>query len=256
MNLSGKTIVVMGAAGAIGREVVTGALAAGACVIAADSNEELLASMQLERDASSAGLLFVCADMTDRASVRGVLEAGTAQFGAVDGAVNTAYPRNANYGRRFLDVTFEDFSQNLTSHLGGYFIFMQQCVKYALEGNSKFSLVNMSSIYGVVPPRFEIYAATAMTMPVEYAAIKSGLQHLTRYANAFAKGSKFRANCVSPGGILARQDQQFLDSYNSYCQSKGMLDASDVVPAVLFLLSDAAEFIMGQNLIVDDGFTL
>ena len=114
----------------------------------------------------------------------------------------------------------------------------------------------MSSIYGVIPPRFDIYANTSMTMPVEYSAIKAGLLHLTRYANAFVKGGQFRANCVSPGGILAGQDAQFLERYNSHCMSKGMLDSQDVVGTILFLLSDASEFMVGQNVVIDDGFSL
>jgi NAD(P)-dependent dehydrogenase (short-subunit alcohol dehydrogenase family) len=151
-------------------------------------------------------------------------------------------------------VTYADFCENLSLHLGGYFLFMQQCARYAIERGTPFSLVSLSSIYGVMAPRFEIYAGTRMTMPVEYAAIKSGLIHLNRYAHA--KGSKFRANCVSPGGILAGQDPDFLDRYNAYCRNKGMLEARDAVGAVVFLLSDAAEFIVGQNIVVDDGFSL
>ena len=133
---------------------------------------------------------------------------------------------------------------------------MQQCAKYALKTQAKFSLVNMSSIYGVMAPRFEIYAGTKMTMPVEYAAIKSALQHLGSYVSAYTKGTKFRVNCVSPGGILAGQDQAFLGRYNSHCRDKGMLEPKDILGAVLFLLSDASEYVCGQNIIVDDSFSV
>ena len=254
-SLEKKTILVVGAAGRIGREIVAGALESGANVVALDRNEEAL--LDLENDyQNEARLLCGSVDIADERSIEESLQKTEKHFGGVDGAVNTAYPRNANYGKKFFDVTYEDFCENTSLHLGGYFLFMQQCAKYSLDRERKFSLVNMSSIYGVIPPRFDIYANTSMTMPVEYSAIKAGLLHLTRYANAFVKGGQFRANCVSPGGILAGQDAQFLERYNSHCMSKGMLDSQDVVGTILFLLSDASEFMVGQNVVIDDGFSL
>lgn len=94
-----------------------------------------------------------------------------------------------------------------------------------------------------------------MTMPAEYAAIKSGLIHLTKYFSAYLKGTPFRVNCLSPGGILDSQPMTFVEKYGEHCNSKGMLDPVDLHGALLFLLSDASRFMAGQNLIVDDGFT-
>jgi NAD(P)-dependent dehydrogenase (short-subunit alcohol dehydrogenase family) len=118
------------------------------------------------------------------------------------------------------------------------------------------NIVNLSSVYGIIAPRFELYEGTDLSMPVEYAAIKSGLIHLTRYFARRLRGTGIRVNALSPGGILDKQDRRFLGRYRRYCLSKGMLDASDVSGALLFLLSDASRYVSGQNLIVDDGFTL
>ncbi|QPF72727.1 SDR family oxidoreductase [Roseateles sp. DAIF2] len=253
--LQGKTILVVGAAGRIGRIIVDAVLSAGGRAVALDTDA---AGLQALTDAHGKDALD-CAtvDMADRVSIDRSLADAHDRFGAVDGAVNTAYPRNARYGRHFFDVEYADFCENTGLHMGGYFLFMQACARYALERQQPFSLVNLSSIYGSMAPRFDVYAGTAMTMPVEYAAIKAGLEHMTRYANAYMKGrgAAFRANCVSPGGILAGQDEQFLARYGEHCLSKGMLDAQDVTGAIVFLLSDAARHIVGQNLIVDDGFS-
>jgi NAD(P)-dependent dehydrogenase (short-subunit alcohol dehydrogenase family) len=70
------------------------------------------------------------------------------------------------------------------------------------------------------------------------------------------KGRGVRVNCISPGGILDRQPEAFLEAYKSYCNEKGMLDPQDISSTLIFLLSDASRYITGQNLIVDDGFTL
>jgi NAD(P)-dependent dehydrogenase (short-subunit alcohol dehydrogenase family) len=254
--LQGKTVLLVGGAGRIGRVIVGAVLSAGGRVVALDTDATRLQALTDTHGAEA--LHCATIDMADRASIEGALADAHDRFGGVDGAVNTAYPRNARYGRHFFDVEYADFCENTGLHMGGYFLFMQACARYALERGAPFSLVNLSSIYGSIAPRFDVYAGTSMTMPVEYAAIKAGLENMTRYVNAYMKGrgAGFRANCVSPGGILAGQDKQFLDSYGGHCLSKGMLDASDVVGAIMYLLSDASRFVVGQNLIVDDGFSI
>jgi len=91
---------------------------------------------------------------------------------------------------------------------------------------------------------------------VEYAAIKSSVIHLTRYFAQYFKRDGIRCNSLSPGGILDKQPESFLESYKSFCGTKGMLDSQDVIGTLLFLLSDASKYITGQNLVIDDGFSL
>lgn len=253
MNLDGKTFIVVGAAGRLGKAMVRAALDCGASIVAVDQSEAAL-QVLLAEQGDNGSLIAIEGDITEAGSIKRVIDAAVERFGSLDGAVNVAYPRNENYGRSFLDVTYEDFCENVSLHLGGYFLFTQQCVKYSMQNNAAFSLVNFSSVYGVVAPRFELYHGTEMTMPVEYAAIKSALQHISLYVTSFAKKTRFRVNTVSPGGILAGQAKEFLDCYNSKCRSKGMLDCSDISGVVCFLLSDHSEYICGQNIVVDDGF--
>lgn len=254
--LQDKTVLVVGAAGRIGKTVVGAVLAAGGRVVALDNDDTGLRA--LAQSHGSDALHCSTVNIADRASIEEALAEAHARFGAVHGAVNTAYPRNARYGRHFFDVEYADFCDNTSLHMGGYFLFMQACARYALERRQAFSLVNLSSIYGSMAPRFDVYNGTEMTMPVEYAAIKAGVEHMTRYVNAYMKGreAEFRANCVSPGGIRDGQNERFLESYHGHCLSKGMLDSTDVTGAILFLLSDQSRFMAGQTLIVDDGFSL
>lgn len=254
MNLSGKTYVVMGAAGRIGGRLSQSLISSGANVVAIDLSLDSLQSLKQEFDPTG-HLLTLKGELTSVDSIQAALHEGVDRFGGIHGSVNVAYPRNANYGRKLMDVTYNDFSENVSLHLGGYFLYMQQCLKFAMDRACDFSLVQFSSIYGTMAPRFEIYADTAMTMPVEYAAIKAGIQHLMKYVTAYAKGTGFRVNCVSPGGVLSGQPAEFLGRYKHYCRGKGMLEESDLVGAVQFLLSDASMYICGQNLIVDDGFS-
>lgn len=152
-------------------------------------------------------------------------------------------------------MEYSDFVENLSSNLGGYFLASQRYAKY-FQKQGYGNIVNIASIYGVVAPKFDIYDETEMTSPVEYAVIKAGLIHLTKYMAKYLKGKNIRINTISPGGILNNQPKQFLKKYNNQCSTKGMLDAKDLNGTLIFLLSDASSYLNGQNIVVDDGFCL
>ena len=95
-----------------------------------------------------------------------------------------------------------------------------------------------------------------MTSPIEYTAVKSGIISLTSWLAKYFKNKNIRVNCISPGGILDHQTELFLEKYRSSCTNKGMLDPTDVAGTVLFLLSDQSKYINGQNIVIDDGWTL
>jgi len=116
--------------------------------------------------------------------------------------------------------------------------------------------VHISSIQGVTTPKFDQYKGTQMNSPIEYSAIKSGVIAITRYLAKYYKNKNIRVNCISPGGILDGQPESFLYNYAKNCNSKGMLDSKDLSGALTFLLSESSQFINGQNIIVDDGWSL
>jgi NAD(P)-dependent dehydrogenase (short-subunit alcohol dehydrogenase family) len=254
--LNKKVIVVTGGAGVLGQCFVRGIAERGGIAIAADINLEAAKSLASEMKQDCAGHIEAAhLDITSKDSVVALLADLRQRHGRVDAVVNNAYPRNKYYGRKLEDVTYFDFCENIDMNLGGYFLVAQQfCLAFKEQGCG--NVVNMSSIYGSRVPRFEIYDGTPMTMPVEYGAIKSAIEHLTRYFAQYFKGTGIRVNCLSPGGIKAGQAIDFIAAYKKHCASKGMLDANDLLGALIFLLSDDSNFMTGQNLLVDDGFSL
>lgn len=253
--LSSKTILVAGAGGLLGGVVVKDAMKQGAQVIAADINLDGMKNRldSLGVNIESSQLKFKSLDITDESSVKSLFEE---LHTVLHGAVNATYPRNKTYGSHFFDVTLNSFNENLALHLGSAFLFTQQCAAYFKRVDTEFSLVNISSIYGVIAPKFEVYENTAMTMPVEYAAIKSAIIHLNKYAVNYVNNSGFRVNSVSPGGLLDNQPNSFIDAYKSLTHGEGMLEINDINGTVIFLLSEHSKYITGQNIIIDDGFTL
>jgi len=254
--LNEKVVIVTGGAGYLGRSFVKAIIENGAIAVIADIDIEASNKLSEEILIKYPGkVTAVQLDITSKQSILDLIAIVKKKYGKIDAVVNNAYPRNANYGAKLEDVTFTDFCENTTMHLGGYFLVAQQfSLLFRNEGGG--NIVNMSSIYGIMAPRFEVYNGTVMTMPVEYAAIKSAIVQLTRYFAQYFKGENIRVNCLSPGGILDNQPEEFLKAYNSYCNEKGMLDPTDIVGPLIFLLSDASKYITAQNLVVDDGFTI
>jgi NAD(P)-dependent dehydrogenase (short-subunit alcohol dehydrogenase family) len=253
--LEDKVIVVTGGAGLIGSRFCQAIVDHGGIAVVADVNYAAAEKTAQATGGDTGRATALKLDITDKSSLEKGLAILHARFGRVDGLVNNAYPRNKNYGRRLEAVEYADFCENLSLHLGGYFLASQMFSAYFAKQESG-AIVNMSSIYGVMAPRFEIYANTPMTMPVEYAAIKSGVVHLTRYFAQYYKKSGVRVNAISPGGVEDGQAPSFLAAYAQFCGTKGMLNADDLTGGLMFLLSDNARFITGQNLVIDDGFSL
>lgn len=255
--LKDKVIVITGGAGLIGQEFVRAVTEQHGIAIIADINEEVGCQVKekLSDELHSSRIDFVRLDMTSKESVNAMIEELHGRYGRVDALVNNAYPRNKNYGRHFFDVEYSDFCENLGLNLGGYFLASQQLAHYFVKQGHG-NIVNISSIYGVVAPKFEIYNNTKMTMPVEYAAIKSAIIHLTKYMAKYLKGRNVRVNALSPGGIFDHQPAPFLEAYREQCLNKGMLDKSDLCGTLIYLLSDMSAYVNGQNLIVDDGFSV
>ncbi len=255
--LKDKVVVITGGAGLIGKEFVKAVVENNGIAIIADINEELgvKAKLDLSQELNITSIDFIKLDITSKKSLNSCIDYLDNKYKKIDALVNNAYPRNKNYGRHFFDVEYEDFIQNLSLNLGGYFTASQQFALY-FKKQGYGNIVNMGSIYGVVAPRFEIYKDTHMTTPVEYAAIKSGLIHLTKYMAKYFKGMNIKVNALSPGGIFDNQPEPFLEKYKDQCLNKGMLNNSDLKGTLVYLLSDMSRYVNGQNIVVDDGFSL
>ena len=251
--LKDKVIVVTGGAGKLGIEFIKDIIKNSGTAIIADMDE--VKGNTILKDFNNSNIDYVKLDISSKESVKHLICCINKKYKKIDALVNCAYPKTPNYGRSFFEVEYEDFCKNINLHLGGYFLCSQQFSDFFVKqgyGN----IINIASVYGVISPRFEIYENTEMTTPVEYAAIKSAVIHLTRYVAKYLKGHNVRVNCISPGGILDNQPESFLTNYRNLCLNQGMLSSNDICGTLIYLLSDMSKYVNGQNIIVDDGFML
>ena len=242
MDLSNKIIVVTGGAGLLGKQICEKLKQLNATVISVD--------IQYKNN----DLHHKNIDITDPASVGSVINEIISEHNRIDGWINNAYPRTSDWHLKIEDIPFESWRKNIDMHLNGYFL-CSQVVLAKMKTQGSGSLINMSSIYGVVGPDFSLYEGTKMTMPAAYAAIKGGIVNLTRYLAAYFGEYNISVNSVSPGGIFDNQPESFVKKYTDKVPLKRMGTPEDISGAVAFLLSDEAKYISGQNLIVDGGFT-
>jgi len=248
-NLKDKVIIVTGGSGLIGKELVKTITKNGGIVIVADVINNLKTLID-ER------IKFIKTDINSKDTITKMIDKILKNYGKIDGLVNCAYPKNINYGRKFEDVTYEDFCENINIHVGGYFLITQQVSKVMTKQNYG-NIINFGSMYGFAAPRFEIYEGTEMTSPVEYAAIKGAIINLTKYLASYLGRYNIRVNCISPGGVFDHQPEIFVKKYSQkVLLGKRMANVDDLTGALLFLLSDGSKYITGQNIVVDGGWSL
>lgn len=241
--LKNKVIIVTGGNGLLGREMVKDIRSKEGIAICADiSSEDNIAEDEIK------------SDITSLKGIQDTIKKVIDHYGRLDGLVNNAYPRTADWGADFEDLTEESLYLNVNWQMNSYILFCQQAV-LAMRNSGGGGIVNIASIYGVVGNDFNIYENTSIKPPAPYSAIKGGLINFTRFLASKYGKEAIRANVVSPGGIFDAQPRQFVDSYEKKVPMKRMGNPDDIAPSVSFLLSDEAKYITGQNLVIDGGWT-
>ena len=253
LSIKNKTILVVGGYGRLGRSIVKNLLKEKVNIVIGDIDKK--GKNLFFPKVSSRKLLYSYLDITKKNSIDKTLLFCKSQFGSLDVCINLSYPRTENWGKDINCIDLDYLTENLKLQLAGPIILSQRLMKYFIDqGHGNF--IHCSSIQGISAPKFDHYKGTKMYSPIEYSAVKSGIISVTKWLAKFYKNKNIRVNCISPGGILDGQNKIFLKNYRTSCNSKGMLDAEDILGTVMFLMSDNSKYINGQNIIVDDGWSL
>jgi NAD(P)-dependent dehydrogenase (short-subunit alcohol dehydrogenase family) len=245
--LGGSVAVVTGALGKLG-PVWTAALEeAGATVIGIDVH---------------AGGGLETADVTDREALAAVRDRIVAQHGPPSILVNSAgideSPESAGTTYRIEDVPLEGFRQVLEVNLVGVFN-ATQVFGSAMRDAGRGAIVNIGSLYASVAPEPSFYdhmpVDPPFLKPAAYGASKAGVVSLTRYFARLWGPNGVRVNALSPGGVRAGQDEQFVAKYTERVPLGRLAEPDDLGGPLVFLCSDASRYLTGHELRVDGGFT-
>jgi NAD(P)-dependent dehydrogenase (short-subunit alcohol dehydrogenase family) len=251
-DLSEKVAVVTGGAGLIGSTLCEGLAEHGATVILVDIDADTAEDVARSIDGE---IVVKSLDINSEVAVEALFDSVVDSFGSVDILVNSAYPRNENYGRAYEDVSVTDWEENIRLNLSSYYLTCHKASEI-MKDQGGGNIINVGSIYGTQAPDFDIYTGTEMTSPVEYAAIKGAVINFTRYLASYLGRYGIRANVLSPGGVFDDQDERFVEQYESRTPLSRMADPEDLKGPIVYLAADSSRYMTGQNLIIDGGWTV
>jgi NAD(P)-dependent dehydrogenase (short-subunit alcohol dehydrogenase family) len=246
-SLQDRIAIVTGGAGQLGSEIVRGLEERGARVAVFD----------LESDEFRV-------DVTDRGAIERATEAVVGKLGAPHVLVNAAAldsPPDAPAEEVGPVESYpeESFDRVMDVNVKGTFLCCQVIgARMAAEGRG--SIVNVSSIYGMLSPVQDVYdfrrrGGETYFKPVAYSVSKSALYNLTRYLATYWAKSGVRVNTLTLAGVWNDQPPEFVNAYNLRMPLGRMADVREVVGPVVFLASDASSYVTGANLVVDGGWS-
>jgi NAD(P)-dependent dehydrogenase (short-subunit alcohol dehydrogenase family) len=246
-SLQGRVAVVTGGAGQLGREIVGGLEARGATVAVFDVAADRFR-----------------VDVTDRSAIESATQSVVEELGVPHVLVNAAAldsppdapPEEVGPVESYPE---ESFDAVMDVNVKGTFLACQAigaCMAEAGRG----SIVNISSIYGMLSPVQDLYefrrqSGEEFFKPIAYSASKSALYNLTRYLATYWAKSGVRVNTLTLAGVANDQPPDFVDAYTARMPLGRMADVREVVGPVVFLASDASSYVTGANLVADGGWS-
>ena len=250
-DLKDKVYLITGANGRIGYSLSKQLIKSGAKVIMTDI---LISKIKFFNH--NKNCLIKKIDIVREKNIKKIISIGVKKFKKIDGMIHCAYPVTKDWGYSIEKLKSKSLKENLFNQLGASILISKSFINYFLKKKINGKIIFISSIQGVRSPKFEHYENLKMSSPVEYSVIKSGIISLTSYLAKMHKKNKISVNCISPGGIRDNQPRKFMKRYRNSCGTKGLLDPKDIVGTITFLLSNSSEFINGQNIVIDDGWSL
>jgi NAD(P)-dependent dehydrogenase (short-subunit alcohol dehydrogenase family) len=262
-SLDQQIAVVTGASGKLGAVWVEALVEAGARVAALDLATAVATSRfdDVARRAGAAVQRFEC-DITNRGSIETAAQAVASQLGEPSILVNNAgidQPPDSPGGRhRLHELPIDEFRRMVEVNLLGTFQ-VTQVFGERMAARGSGSIINIGSLYASVSPDAHFYDHLAGNVPFlkspAYGASKAGVVNLSKFFATHWAGRGVRVNTLSPGGVLAGQDDQFKSKYGARVPLGRMAEADDLKGPLVFLASGASSYVTGHELRVDGGFT-
>jgi NAD(P)-dependent dehydrogenase (short-subunit alcohol dehydrogenase family) len=253
-DVSGRVAIVTGGLGQLGSVYAAGLAERGMRVAVFD----IVAGSPAE------GVRSYEVDITDRAALEEAEQAVERDLGVPHLLVNNAgldSPPDAPAEEvgPFETYPEESFDAVMDVNVKGTLLSCQ-VVGGAMAREGRGSIVNVSSIYGLLSPVQDLYAfrrdrGETFVKPVAYSVSKSAILNLTRYLATYWATSGVRVNTLTLGGVFDEQPREFLDAYEARVPLGRMLDAQEALGAVVFLASDASSYVTGANVVVDGGWS-
>jgi NAD(P)-dependent dehydrogenase (short-subunit alcohol dehydrogenase family) len=248
-DFENKTVIVTGGASGLGKAIAEGFSYKRANVVLCDINKETginICKRLKEKDYSAE---FEYVDVTDEQSVKDLVNRILGKYGKIDIIVNSA---GINIRKPVIETTLDDLRKVLDVNFIGTFLMSREVLKTMINKSVKGKIINLASIFGVV----------AFKGQCSYAASKGAIVQFTRVSAIEAAEYGICVNAIAPSYIDTPLVRPLMDNKEVYNELKNKNpmkkfgEPNDVVGAALFLASQMADFITGQTILVDGGWTI
>ena len=253
-DLSGRVAVVTGGMGQLGRVYATGLAERGMRV----------ASFDVATGTAPEGIRAYEVDITDRAAIEQATREIEGEWGVPHVLINNAgldSPPDAPVEEvgPFESYPEAAFDAVMDVNVKGTLLCCQ-VIGGAMARASRGSIINVSSVYGLLSPVQDLYAfrrerGETFVKPVAYSVSKSAILNLTRYLATYWAKAGVRVNTLTLAGVENDQPAEFLEAYSARVPMGRMLDAGEALGAAVFLASDASSYVTGANVVVDGGWS-
>ena len=252
-DLTGRAALITGARGYLGRAMAEALAEAGARVIVGSRSNDQGRSTADSLGGKEAGRhLSVVLDHLDESSIDRGFDEAVARAGRLDILVNNGHQALA---ADWSTVTGEQFQQQL-GNVTGYFLLARRLRNHAVSQGHPAAVILLGSMYGLVGSYPEAYAGICAASPAAYHALKGGVVQLTRHLAVYWAKDGVRVNCLSPGPFPhPAAPAEMVERLKARSPMGRMGLPSELKGAVLFLASDASNYMTGQNLVIDGGWT-
>ena len=262
-SLEGKVAIVTGALGLIGKYHCSALSEAGANVVVTDLDDMKCKNFAKSLQKHSIGIET---DVTKKESLIKLKEMILSEFGKIDILVNNAAindmfenPQTALEQSRFENYPLEMWQKSIDVNITGMFL-CSQVLGSEMAKNKSGSIINIASTYGMVAPDQSLYinpkGEQTFYKSVAYPVTKGAVISFTKFLAAYWGDKGVRVNTLSPGGVENSQDEYFINNYSKKTALKRMAHPTDYKGALIFLASDASNYMTGANLVVDGGWTV
>jgi len=268
-DLTGRVVLITGAAGQIGDEVADACAAYGASVVVTDVQAEAVLaararelSGRYQPDRPALGMRL---DVSSDDSVDAALQAVDDRFGRIDVLINNAAidakfdgGEAAINPSRFENYPLELWERSVQVNMTGLLRVTQAALKRMLiQGRG--NIINVASSYGVVSPNQQLYrfddTSPQTYKPIDYVGTKSAIPNITRYLATLYARDGIRCNCIVPHGIDNEHGDPFRRNFARLSPIGRMCHVSELRGPFVFLASEASSYMTGATLVVDGGWT-
>lgn len=253
-NLQDKNILITGGYGHLGKAIVDSLLFHGANVFVLGRSIEKF--QEAFDKTQPKNLYFEPCNIKETESIKNAFKRVFTTHNQIDVLINNAFYSS---GQSPTQMTDEDWLNGIDGTINSTFRCIREIIPYFIKTGSG-KIINVSSMYGMVAPEFSIYnEAPEFLNPPHYGAAKAGVLQLTKYYASYLGHKNIQVNAVTPGPFPSnkvQENEKFVEQLKAKTCLNKIGKPEDLAGAFVFLSSDAANFITGQNIIVDGGWTI